>query len=305
MRRTFVWYSFAAGLLGLGLFAALFFITGISPASFAHLIAHVYWPAFAGITLCSFLYVLLGAAKWHFISGTPAPRPFFYTHYTAQAMLIGQFLPPPVAIAVSRAAVMRLKQNTALKKGFLNALYDLGFDFTVAAILIPASLLQGLYSFHFYIWLALGIGIICGASFILAQTPRLLPAKWLTKWGLMDERRQGLLAPRLIALMMFLSSARFALVILRLMLGAIAIGVAVPLGIVAYAAPPATMSSLLMLTPANLGIAEWSWTYLLTLWHVPASVGAFYGVSFRILVFMAQLIVSGFCYSLYRINRPR
>ena len=111
-----------------------------------------------------------------------------------------------------------------------------------------------------------------------------------------------MLTRRLIFSMILLSALRFALVILRLALGAVAIGIHVPFATVAYAAPLSTMSSLLMLTPANLGIAEWSWTWLLTLWGVPAAIGAFYGVSFRILVFAAQAIVSGICYVLYRMR---
>src|SRR5271156_5823143 len=98
MKPASLWQSLAGGGIGLGLIAGLFFLTGISLASFGTLVAHLDWLAFAGILVCSFLYVILGAAKWHLIAGVPAPRAFFYTHYTAQAMLIGQFLPPPVAI---------------------------------------------------------------------------------------------------------------------------------------------------------------------------------------------------------------
>jgi hypothetical protein len=299
MKSASIWRSLLGGIAGLGLVIGLFFLTHISLKSFGGFIAQLNWFAFAGIVVCSFLYVVLGAVKWHLISGVPSPRAFFYTHFTAQAMLIGQFLPVPVAVAVNRAAVMKLKQNVAVKKGVLNAFYDMGFDFLVAALLMPVSFLQWLYGFSFCIWLAAGILIITAAGFLLMRAPKILPGKWLAKPVLAGEHARGLLTPRLIGPMMLLSAARFALVIVRLMLGVVAIGIAVPFAIVAYATPPATMSSLLMLTPANLGIAEWSWAYLLALWHVPVAVGALYGVSFRILVFMAQLVVSIACYLLY------
>ena len=115
----------------------------------------------------------------------------------------------------------------------------------------------------------------------------MLPKRWLA-----EERKRGLLAPKLITQMMLLSTARFVIVIERLILGAMAIGIIIPHAVVAYATPITTMSALLALTPGNLGIAEWSWTYLLTLWGISPAVGTLYGVSFRILVFAAQLVVS-------------
>jgi hypothetical protein len=249
--------------------------------------------------LCTFLYVFLGGVKWHLIAKIKPPRAFFYMHYTAQAMLIGQFLPPPVAIAVNRATVMKFKQAVALKKGVLNALYDMGFDFLVAALLIPASLLQWMYRFDFGIWLMIGTLILCGGTFCLMRAPKILPARWAARLGLEDAGHH-LLSQRLIGLMMMLSAARLALVIVRLTFGAAAFGLAVPFAVVAYVVPQATMSALLVLTPANLGIAEWSSTYLFALWGIPVALGAFYGVSFRILMLLAQLIVSAVCWLLYK-----
>jgi hypothetical protein len=305
MRPASLGWSVSAGALGLGLITALFLLTGVSFASLVSLISRLNIFAFAGIVVCSFVYVILGAAKWRLISGVPAPRAFFYTHFMAQAMLISQFLPPPVAIAASRAAVMKIKQKIALKRGFLNAVYDMGFDFLIALLLVPISFLQLFYRFNFSIWLLSGSAMVIAAACLLIFAAGFLPAAWLAKFGLEDLHKNRLLSPRLITLLMFLSAARFTLVIVRLALGAIALGIVVPFATVAYAAPPATMSSLLFLTPANLGIAEWSWAYLLALWGVPAAVGALYGTSFRILVFVAQLLVSGVCWMLYALAGNR
>ena len=299
MRAGTILRSALAGALGLALIIGLFLFIGMPFKQFAALIVRIKFLPFAGIVVCSFLYVILGAAKWHLIAGVKPPRALFYTHYTAQAMLIGQFLPPPVAIAANRATVMKFKQGVALKKGILNALYDMGFDFMVAALLIPASLLQWAYRFNFGIWLLLGIFLLCSGAFLLAHAPKILPASWRVKLGIEDTQHH-LLSQRLIGLMMLLSAARLGLVILRLALGAATFAISVPFETVAYVVPPATMSALLVLTPANLGIAEWSSTYLFALWGIPAVIGAFYGVSFRILVFFSQLIVSAICWLLYR-----
>jgi uncharacterized membrane protein YbhN (UPF0104 family) len=297
--------SLLGGIFGLALVIGLFISVGLTPKEFIELLLRIkLWP-FAGIVVCSFIYVILGAIKWHLIAGVKPPRRFFYTYYPAQAMLIGQFLPPPVAIAVNRAAVMKFKQNATLKKGFLNALYDMGFDFLIALVLVPASLLQLLYHFGFNVWLALGAVLLIATTFGLMQASKILPKSWRAKLEISENKKHELWAPRITGLLMLLSAARLVIVIVRQGLGAVALAVAIPFTVVAYVVPAATMSSLIVLTPANLGIAEWSWTYLLTLWGVPAAIGAFYGVSFRILVFIAQVIVSGLCWLLYEAGNRR
>jgi hypothetical protein len=94
--------SILGGMLGLGLIIALFFTTGLSFTDLHEFLQSLNWQAFAGIVVCTFFYVVLGGMKWHLIAGMRGPRAFFYTYYTGQAMLIGQFLPPPVAIAIPR-----------------------------------------------------------------------------------------------------------------------------------------------------------------------------------------------------------
>jgi hypothetical protein len=291
--------SLLGGIFGLALVVSLFISVGMSLKEFTELLSHVkLWP-FAGIVGCSFIYVVLGATKWHLIAGVKPPRWFFYTYYTAQAMLIGQFLPPPVAIAVNRAAVMKFKQNATLKKGFLNALYDMGFDFLIALVLVPASLLQLFYHFGFDVWLTLGTMLLIATTLVVMQAPKILPRRWLAKFDISENKEHGLLSQRIIGWLMLLSTARLFVVMIRQALGAVAFSIAVPSAVVAYVVPPATMSALLVLTPANLGTAEWSWTYLLALWGVPVAAGAFYGVSFRVLAFVAQVIVSGLYWLLY------
>ncbi len=186
-----------------------------------------------------------------------------------------------------------------LKKGLLNALYDMGFDFGIACLMLPVSLLQWYYHFDWTVWLALCAALIVIAGFILREAPHIVPEAWLEKLGLHEERKAGMLSRRLIGLMMVLSTARFVLVIVRLICGAWALGIAIPAVTVAYATPVVTMSALLMFTPANLGIAEWSWAYVLTLWGVPMATGVLYGVSYRILIFAAQFIIGGLCWLLY------
>jgi uncharacterized membrane protein YbhN (UPF0104 family) len=301
MKTGTILRSALAGLFGIALVVGLFFLTGMSFKEFIALIIRVrFWP-FLGVIACTLFYNVLGAAKWHLIAGVKAPRRFFYTYYTAQAVLIGQFLPLPVAIAGNRAAVMKFKQNTSLKKGFFNALYDMGFDFMTAVLFIPASFLQWTYHFGFGSWLGVGLAILATANFFLIPAVKIFPVSWLVKLELAEGKKSGLLSPRIISSMMLLSALRFGFVVIRKFFGAGAFAIAIPFATIAYAVPPSTISGLVMLTPANLGIAEWTWTYLLALWGVPLATGAFFSVSFRILLFAAQLIVTGMCWLLYKV----
>ncbi len=298
--------SLLAFILGISLVVGLCLATGVSWRILVDIAAHIRWPIFFVMLICSSSFIYLGALKWQLIThNRKEPRPHFYLYYTAHAVLLGQFLPQSVATALCRTAVMRLQQNTSFKHSLLNAVYDLGFDFLIAVILIPASLFQIVFGFSFVLWLMFAALLLLVAGFILVRLPNILSWPIMTKlkypWlqRLKDERRQGLLAPQLITKIMLLSLARYGLVITQLVLGVSALNIAIPAKIIAYATPLATLPSLIPLTPANLGIAEWSWAYLLTLWHMPAAAGASFALGFRLLILAVQITVSVILSAIY------
>ena len=294
-------------IAGIGLIIILFSLQSLNLESFSTLTLS--WPYITAMVASSIIYVLLGAWKWQLISKQwhgSAPGIGFHFSQSAQTMLLAQFLPLSIATAVQRAAVLKLKHQIPVIRGIAHAAYDLGFEMLIAILLVPATLLQLRYDLSFTSWLYIGIIIIalCAViawksgsllswlSNILSHTkPTSKPGEYLRGW-----RTHGLLAPRFIIIMLTISTARFAVLILRLCIGATALGLLIPWTAITYTTPLATLPSLIPLTPANLGISEWSWAYLLSLWEIPVATGALYAAAFRILTLATQALIAAIAY---------
>lgn len=294
-------------ILGIGLIVALFNLHSLDLTSLKTLKPS--WPYIAAMFICSIIYVMLGGWKWQLISKQwhgEAPGIGFHFSQSAQTMLLSQFLPLPVATALQRAAVLRIKHNIPVTRGIVHAVYDLGFEFMIALLLVPATLLQLYTSFSFTSWLASGIFALVACIFmawksrnILLWLAKMLSRKkasekigeWLYAW-----KKHGLLAPRFIILMILISTARFAVLTLRLCVGATAMGLIIPWDAITYTTPLATIPALIPITPANLGVAEWSWAYLLSLWEVPVAAGVLYATGFRILTLAVQAVIAAIAY---------
>ncbi|MDD3287907.1 MAG: lysylphosphatidylglycerol synthase domain-containing protein [Alphaproteobacteria bacterium] len=279
---------------GILLIAALFILQSIRMEDLASL--NIVWAPTAGMVLCSLLYVCSGAWKWQLISkqwyGTAPDFSFHFTQ-TARAMLLAQFLPLSIAITAQRAAIMRVSQKIPVAQGAIHAAYDLGFDFLIAVLLVPATLLQLRYDLNFTQWLVIGICglILClilirSGDYLFQIIGKVAPKNLNT--NIEAWRAHGLFSKRFMVLMLALSAARFGIAILRLCLGAAALGLIIPWDAIAYTTPLATLPSLIPITPANLGIAEWSWAYLLSLWQMPIATGALYATGFRLLTLAVQ-----------------
>lgn len=299
--------------VGLALIIILFSFQSLNLSSFSAL--DLSWPYIIAMVACSMLYVLLGAWKWQLISkqwyGT-APGLGFHFSQSAQTMLLAQFLPLSIATAAQRAAILKLKQQIPISCGIVHAIYDLGFELLVAILLVLPTLLQLKYGFDFTVWLASGLIItaLCAIlawksdALIMLLAKLFLKSRFTEKFGEYIEgyKTHGLLAPHFMITILAISSTRFAVLILRLCVGATALGLLVPWDAIAYTTPLATLPGLLPLTPANIGISEWSWAYLLSLWGLPVATGALYAASFRVLTMAAQTFVAIIAYPFGRRN---
>jgi hypothetical protein len=298
--------------LGIALVIGLLHVQDVSFADIGALFHKIDWLIFAGIVAVTYAHVWIGAVKWRLISarwqGNSEEAPHsYYLYYSAQTQLLSQFLSQALATLVLRSWIMKRKQNISALSGAGNAFYDLLFDFLIAVALVPASLLQLRYDLGIWAWLGLslaGLGIIAGAVMLIDRIlPHLPVQKSKPVKMILDWRKHKLLAPDFVLRVTALSTARFALVVLRLCLGVAVVSLAIPLLPVIYATPLATMPGLIPATPANLGVAEWAWAYILAFWNVPVAVGAAYAISFRIIVLMAQSIVSFASWQLYKGKR--
>jgi len=89
---------------------------------------------------------------------------------------------------------------------------------------------------------------------------------------------------------MFWSWLRVTLITLRLVAGAQVFSLPIASSAIAYAMPLATLTVVIPITPGNLGVSEWGWTYALGLWQVDHTQAALYLISFRLLALAVQSV---------------
>lgn len=234
---------------------------------------HFSWLALLGVLIISWLLLETGAAKWACLDrlldrSAPQPQAYYRRHLAWQNWL-AQILPATATIIAGRAFVTHQAADRNWRRGLENGVIDQASEFLIILAFIPASLWQLYGGISFLLWLCAGITTAYAATII-----------GMTVWPHYVMRD-----------VMLWSGARVALLTLRLVLGAVALGVPLNLWHIAYATPPATLTALLPLTPGNLGVAEWGWTYVLTLWHADPAVAALYALGFRGLIFAAQTLL--------------
>jgi hypothetical protein len=233
----------------------------------------LHWPALLGVMATSWLLLEAGAAKWACLDrllDRSAPQPHaYYRRHLAWQNWLAQFLPPTITLVASRALVTHHAADRNWRRGLENGVIDQGSELLIILAFIPASLWQLTSGISFPLWLAAGLITTCAASI-----------GGMIAWPHYIMRD-----------VMLWSGVRVALLTMRLMLGAVALGLPLDLWQIAYATPPATLTALLPLTPGNLGVAEWGWTYVLTLWHADPAITALYALSFRGVIFVAQTLL--------------
>jgi hypothetical protein len=271
--RKYLWQSLIGLTLGLALCASLAGHVQLNADALTGLLAKVDPFAACGALLLSVVMLETGARKWswldrHFDGHAPKPHRYYLRHYLWQNWL-AQILPGTVALILGRALVTHVAEEKNWKRGLRSGLIDQLSELFILLAFIPATLWQLWAQGSWESWLAFGMA-------------SLLAAGWL------GHR----LVPRyVLPVVLFWSFLRIGAITLRLILGAQVFALAIPAAVVAYATPVATLTALLPLTPGNLGLAEWGWTYTLQLWDVPAVTGALYVLSFRILVFALQSLL--------------
>lgn len=234
---------------------------------------HFSWPALSGVLILSWLLLEAGAAKWacldRLLERSAPQEHSYYRRHLAWQNWLAQILPATATIIASRAFVTHQAADRSWRRGLENGIIDQASEFLIILAFIPASLWQLYGSISFLLWLSTGLFTAYAATII-----------GMILWPQYVMRE-----------VMLWSGVRVALLSLRLVLGALALGVPLNLWHIAYATPPATLTALLPLTPGNLGIAEWGWTYVLALWHADPAVAALYALGFRGLIFAAQTLL--------------
>lgn len=271
--RRYLWQSLIGLALGLALCTSLAGHVQINAATLTGLLQKVDPLAVCGALLLSIVMLETGARKWayldkHFDGHAAKPHRYYLRHYLWQNWL-AQILPGTVALILGRALVTHVGEEKNWKRGLRSGLIDQLSELFILLAFIPATLWQLWAQGAWEVWLALGLAT-------------LLASGWLG---------HRLLPRYVLPVVLFWSFWRIAAITLRLIMGVQVFALAIPAAVVAYATPVATLTALLPLTPGNLGLAEWGWTYTLHLWDVPVATGALYVLSFRILVFALQSLL--------------
>lgn len=271
--KKYIWQSLVGMALGLALCTSLAGHVQLERAALHRLLDNLDLLALLGALLLSVVMLETGARKWayldtHFDGHAPKPHRYYLRHYLWQNWL-AQILPGTVALILGRALVTHVGAEKNWKRGLRSGLIDQLSELFILLAFVPATLGQLWTQGSWPLWLAIGMGC-------------LLVSGWLGHK----------IAPRyVLPMVLFWSFLRIAAITVRLIMGVKVFALAIPAAAVAYATPVATLTALLPLTPGNLGLAEWGWTYTLHLWGVPVAVGALYVLSFRILVFALQSLL--------------
>ena len=253
----------------------------------------------------------LSAVKWKLINErvtaepSSAPRLFFYYTYTCLGGLLGQILPPHISSIAARSVGLRLHHKAPMLQGASTSLIEQVFDVLLPAACIGASLLFviGLVSYNVFLLLVI-VSIILVGGMIVWFGPQ--AAQWIGRreftGGVISTRFVALrsalqhysdqLDRRLMTQLYLLSAVRFALLAAQAALIVHATGLAVAVSDVLASLPLVQLSLLIAITPASIGIAEWTWSSLLYALGTSLTLASNYALLYRLLGAGAILLVT-------------
>lgn len=228
--------------------------------------------------------IFISTVKWQFIlrrmSGGPkgvGPEgavPFnSLFSYTAASHALSQVLPAYVAGPAVRGWIMKARHAGDFGKNALASGYEQLFD-------IAVLLACGVYALVVLLGTnaePIALGGMAAFMLALGLLPRVLPhqpmsgkmVQWLpTKWRatrwlkerLIAGSDAGLDAPEVVSRLIWLSIVRYAVLALRTVLLGLVLMPAVTYETIAFGFSAVQLSSLLAITPGNLGITEIGWS---------------------------------------------
>ena len=284
-------------ILGLGLFILLARLGYINITSFYRDLSGTRPTWLALIAASTLFHFWITARRWRLVTeqmvaSVKLKSGFMY--YTALAGLISQVLPQQLTVTAVRTLALKTHEDLPVGKGASSAIFDQAFDILVPATLVVPAILVFLKIIGPWIGVALGAAVLVtvGTAFVFYTGPlfrtiwrlgRLIPVigrRLPESWGAQNSSTAHRLFDRRIILKIFiLSTIRYLNLTLRACFVIPAAGLGLPVWPVAFGYSLVTLSAVLSLTPANLGIAEWGWIGLFKV----AALGGDATVSFAVL----------------------
>jgi len=260
---------------------------------------------YAGLfALLTLVNIWLTAYKWKILSLSVSASPeklscFSFRAYTAVNAAVSQFLPPTVATVGVRSLAMKAYGYFPIKAGVALSLFDKFFDLIVllpmlagaVCLFIGNSTLFALMVFVSSIFLC-GIGVIWLVSSVQMREDETGPL-WYRKVESVLAATRSLRKPKFLALIYGLSALRAGVLFARVLAAALAVKVFVTPIDLFTAFPFAQLTALVPVTPANLGIAEWTWVGVLSGVGITYVAAAAFALAHRMLHFVSVIVAGG------------
>lgn len=271
-------------LFAIVLIACLVVRSGLSLEEFVGTLSDISPCALAGIVICTALFVTFSALKWrlvmsHMISDQAnVPRWSFSLYYTSVGALLSLVITPHAAMPLSRSFGTKVHSNSSAIASAGASAYEQLFDVVPLLTMSLTALAAMALRISFAGWFAAAVTLNCAALFgmILVLKSRF----WLiARFVPLPHRRRAILQEKFewfstpaattllgapfVATLFAISLVRYAIILLRTAIVVASIGF--PIGAFQFvkAYGIARLSSIISITPGELGISEWTWSGVL------------------------------------------
>ncbi|MEO1493894.1 MAG: lysylphosphatidylglycerol synthase domain-containing protein [Pseudomonadota bacterium] len=254
------------------LLAVLIFASGLSFRQFQKIIAELGFAHISAFLGLSFGMLLMSSIKWQLVMrklSTPDAEPptlIASFLYTCLGGALGLVLMPHVAKPMGRAIGARLHGGQSVGKSVTASAFEQVFDLVV--ILGFASIGLALLAHGLTPVIVIGLVACVIVSLYLSKRPHLLPKRFHISDVIALVR--GPIGLRLAAISLIM----YALTALRTGIIALPVGISLlPMDFLSSFSI-VQLSRLVAVTPMELGVVDWTWAGVLSLYDVPLSIAA-------------------------------
>lgn len=266
---------------------------------------------FAAVIASTAVHFGLMAWKWKLLTEhvDPITEPFTrYYAYTALGGVLAQILPLQIVTVTVRSIALKVHHKVSMRKSGALAVFDQFLDVAIPFLIFVPGLMLGLgwigwgtaaglailaLVLGFVVLRWLGFRLIVAVLRIVGRFPGLkrfrLTEELLENFQQNAPRRTRILLDRLY----LFSVIKYANLALRFMFVSFILQPAAgPLPVVVFFATALiVLATILAFTPASLGVTEWSWVGVLTLFGMESAAAAEFALLSRVAVLSSVLAV--------------
>lgn len=311
-------------VIALALIFALALHSGISVDEIVASVRQLNALALIGILVSTGVFLALSTMKWRMVMGRLLPdddhrRGWGYGfYYTALGAVLSLVVLPQAAMVIGRGYGDKFKLGKSPASTTAATLYEQLLDVVPILTFAATGLLAKILGWGASSWLAgsAAITVASGLLFLLVlRTPlwtlgRFVPSPIRERIGsrlefFAGERAQALFEPRFVLQIYAISVLRYLVLMARSYL----VFAPMHLSLGGYGFVEAysivSVSRLLFVTPGGLGIAEWSWTGILTWLGMPFQESVRFVLANRLFNSVSLLLIFALAYPVFAFGRTR